>query len=264
LTSASSASKRTDEPAKRTSLSQLENLLGGETIESCPKCGARLPDEAMFCSSCGFSIGSVTPGGRPGFPSAPRAASPVWFQNFYRIRKKIVAIANQYWIENQEGQPLGYTRQKIISLKDEIRIFSDESMSSELFRVKQEQIVDTWGIWDVIDSMTGVCVGKLKRQIKSSVTSDEYLILDAAGQQLGRIVESSGRGLARRYMPGGGLVPEHVVVEFYGKEVAEIKQRFKVIGDVWEVDCSRLPPQFDRRTLLAGMVIMGALREESR
>lgn len=247
-----------------TSLSHPEDLHRGEILVSCPNCGVRLPDGARFCSSCGFSISPGAPGGQSIVAYAPRSPSPLWFQNFYRIRKKIVAIANQYWIEDREGQSLGYTRQKIISLKDDIRYFSDESMSSEVFRVKQEQIVDTWGTFGVIDSATNVCLGKLRRRIKSSVTSDEYLILDPFGQQIGRVVESSGRGLARRYMPGGGLVPEHVAVEFYGKEVAEIKQRFKVIGDVWEVDCSRLPPQFDRRTLLACMVIMGALREESR
>ena len=137
-------------------------------------------------------------------------------------------------------------------------------MSTEVFRVKQEQIVDTWGTFGILDSASGVVVGKLRRRIVSSVAKDEYQILDPSGQQIGRVAESAGRGLTRRYMPGGGLVPEHVAVEFYGKEVAEIKQRFKVIGDVWEVDCSRLPPQFDRRTLLACMVIMGALREESR
>jgi uncharacterized protein YxjI len=233
-------------------------------LVSCPRCGKILPEEARFCSSCAFPIASAGAGGPPIAAYSARSQSPIWFQNFYRIRKKIVAIANQYWIEDQEGHPLGYTRQKILSLKDDIRIFSDESMSSETFRIKQEQIVDTWGTFDVIDSATEVCVGKMRRRVKSSVTSDEYLILDPSGQQIGRVVESSGRGLARRYMPGGGLVPEHVAIEFYGKEVAEIKQRFKVIGDVWEVDCGQLPPQFDRRTLLACMLIMGALREESR
>jgi uncharacterized protein YxjI len=175
-----------------------------------------------------------------------------------------VAIANQYWIEDQEGHSLGYTKQKLIRIREDIRIYSDESMSTEIFKIKQEQIVDMWGTFAIIDSATDVCVGKLKRQAMSQIGKDEYLLLDSSGQQIGRVAESSGRGLARKYMPGGGLVPEHVTVEFYGQEVAEIKQRFKVIGDVWEVDCSRLPPQFDRRTLIATMLIMGMVERDRK
>ena len=66
--------------------------------------------------------------------------------------------------------------------------------------------------------------------------------MDAYGQAVGRIAERSGRGLMRKYVPLGGLVPEQLIVEFHGQQVAEIKQQFKVIGDIWEVDCSRIPP----------------------
>ena len=231
---------------------------------SCPKCGSQLPDGARFCSSCATPI----------MPSAAQAQatqayrqssnSLIWYQSFYRIRKKIVAIANQYWIEDQEGNSLGYTKQKLIRIKEDIRIYSDESMNTEVFRIKQEQIVDMWGTFAIIDSASDVCVGKLKRQAMSQIGKDEYLLLDPTGQQIGRVAESSGRGLARKYMPMGGLVPEHVTVEFYGQEVAQIKQLFKVLGDVWEVDCSRLPPQFDRRILLASMLIMGMVERDRK
>jgi hypothetical protein len=53
-------------------------------------------------------------------------------------------------------------------------------------------------------------------------------------------------------------------VEFYGQPVTEIKQQFKVIGDVWEVDCSRLPQQFDRRTLISCMLLMGMIERDRK
>ena len=82
------------------------------------------------------------------------------------------------------------------------------------------------------------------------------------GQQIGRVYEETGRGLVRKYLPFGGLVTERVVVELYGQPVTEIKQQFKVIGDEWDVDCSKLPPQFDRRVLLAGIIMMGMVERE--
>lgn len=224
----------------------------------CSKCGVQLVEGARFCSSCASPIPS-TPDQMPGVPPLQNKQSPIWYQNFYRIRKKVVAIANQYWIEDQQGSSLGYTKQKLLKLKEDIRVYTDESMGTELFRLQQEQIMDMWGTFAVIDSATGICVGKLKRRSMSAIGKDEYFLLDPNGQQVGRVVESAGRGLARKWIPGGGLIPEHVAVEFYGQEVAQIKQQFKIIGDIWEVDCSRVPPQFDRRTLLGCMIIMGMI-----
>lgn len=228
-------------------------------MANCPKCGVQLPEDARFCSSCASPISSAS-NPTTGAPALPQKQSPIWYQNYYRIRKKVVAIANQYWIEDQQGNSLGYTKQKLLKLKEDIRIYTDESMNTELFRLQQQQIMDMWGTFAIIDSATNICVGKLKRQaISSGLVKDEYLLLDPNGQQVGRVVESTGRGLARKWIPGGGLIPEHVAVEFNGQEVAQIRQQFKIIGDIWEVDCSRVPAQFDRRTLLGCMIMMGMI-----
>lgn len=186
----------------------------------------------------------------------------LWTSPQYKIRKKVFAIANQYWIEDGQGSRLGYTKQKMLRIREDIRIFADESMTSELFRIHQEQILDAWGTFAIVDTATNVCIGKVRRNIMSNILADEYFLLDPYGRQVGRVYEESGRGLVRKFLPLGGLVPEKVKVEFMGQQVTEIKQQFKVIGDEWDVDCSRLPPQFDRRVLLAGMILMGMVERE--
>jgi len=223
----------------------------------CNACGADNPQDAKFCALCGKTIVPY-----PGQGAAPQQAPQqpsIWYQNYYRIRKKVLAITNQYWIENVQGNVLGYTKQKMFRLKEDIRVFTDESMSQELFRIMQRQILDIWGTFAVIDSPTNVCVGMIKRSISSALLADEYYILDPNGQQIGRVIERTGRGLARKYVPLGGLIPEQVKVEFYGQQVAEIKQQFKIIGDIWELDCTFVPRQVDRRVLLAGMILMGMI-----
>jgi len=103
-----------------------------------------------------------------------------------------------------------------------------------------------------------------RQAISSGFYADEYLLLDTNGQVVGRVAERGGRGLLRKYVPGGSLVPEQLVVEFQGQPVAEIKQQFKIIGDIWEVDCSRIPPQFDRRVLLSAMLLMGMIERDRK
>jgi uncharacterized protein YxjI len=240
------------------------NTAQGEDLASCQKCGAQLPEGARFCSSCASPVSSAS-NLTTGVPALQQRQSPIWYQNYYRIRKKVVAIANQYWIEDQQGTSLGYTKQKLLKLKEDIRVYTDESMNTELFRLQQEQIMDMWGTFAILDSGTNVCVGKLKRQaVMSGLVKDEYLLLDPGGRQVGRVVESAGRGLARKWVPGGALIPEHVAVEFNGREVAQIKQQFKIIGDIWEIDCSGVPAQFDRRTLLGCMIIMGMIERQRK
>jgi uncharacterized protein YxjI len=229
-------------------------------MANCPACGTRAVEGAAFCSSCGARV-DVQMSARP----QGAANLQIWYQNFYRIRKKVIAIANQYRIEDKQGTMLGYSRQKILRIKESIKVFTDDSMTTEIFRIQQEQIVDMWGTFAVIDTATNACVGKLRREpLSSGFYVDEYHILNPNGQRIGKVAERSGRGLLRKYMPGGALVPEQLVVEFYGQPVTEIKQQFKVIGDIWEVDCTRLPPDFDRRTLIACMLLMGMIERDRK
>ncbi len=135
-------------------------------------------------------------------------------------------------------------------------------MSKELFCIKQQQIIDIWGNFAVVDSYTNADVGYLRRKgLKSSFARDEWEIYDDAQRPVGRIYESSlARALARKYLPYvGALIPEKVILELDGRPVAEINQSFKIVGDIWEIDCQNIPPDFDRRVLLSCILLMGII-----
>jgi len=191
------------------------------------------------------------------------ADKAIWFQNFYRVRKKVIAIANQYWIEDAQSKILGFSKQKLFKWKEDIRIYTDESMTRELFKIQQTQIIDTWGKFAVMDSNTNTILGYLKRSIVSEFVVDEWDVLDANGQLIGGVHEKAGRGLARRFLPGGSLIPEKMKLELNGVPVAEIDQQFKIIGDIWEMKCLNVPNYIDRRVLIAGLILM-AMIERSR
>ncbi|MEW6069460.1 MAG: hypothetical protein AB1485_02470 [Candidatus Thermoplasmatota archaeon] len=164
-----------------------------------------------------------------------------------------------------QGIFLGFSKQKILKLKEDIRIHSDENMTTELFCIKQEQIMDIWGNFAVFDSQTNTPLGYIKRKaIESGLIRDEWEIRDANQQPIGRIYEEVGMGLARKYLPGGGLIPEKVILELQGKPVTEIKQQFKIIGDIWEMDCTNVPPELDRRVLLSCILLMGMIERKHK
>ena len=193
----------------------------------------------------------------------PQGQTPtLWNQPYYKVRKKVASIATKYFIEDQKGNMLGFTKQKMMKLKEDIRIYSDKKMKQELFQIRQTQIVDAWGNYAVIDTASGQCVGNIKRKAGASMVASEYMLLDPQGQQIGRIFEEAGKGALRRFVPGGGLVPQTVHLEFGGQVCGEIKQKFKIVGDIWEVDASCVPPNMDRRVLIGAMLMMSMIERK--
>jgi hypothetical protein len=178
------------------------------------------------------------------------------------VKKKVASIATKYFIEDQKGHMIGFTKQKMMKLKEDIRIYTDKKMKTELFQIRQTQIVDAWGNYAVVDTATNQVVGNIKRSAGRSMVASEYLLCDAAGQQYGRIFEDSGKGALRRFMPGGGLIPQSVKLEFGGQVCGEIKQKFKMVGDIWETDATCVPPNLDRRVLLGAMLLMAMIERK--
>jgi len=240
----------------------------------CTNCGAQLADGASFCTQCGAKVEQQTaatpPAAAPAQPAPGQAVqtSPnmgIWFQNFYRIRKKVLTVGNKYWIEDPNGNLLAYTKQKLFKLKEDIRIYADESMSFELFHIKQEQIFDVWGTFAVIDTATNMKIGYVKRSLMSEIARDAWEFYDTNNQPIGKVYEKSlGEALVRKFIPGGGLVPETMVLEVGGQQVAEVRQQFKIIGDIWDMDCSRVPPTLDRRVLLSCLILMGCIERDRK
>ena len=238
----------------------------------CPVCGGPLMWVAQYnqwwCGQCkqyrapgpAAAPAAATPMGAQAQPATHAPVPSLWTQNFYRIRKKVLALTGQYWIEDANGAQLGYSKQKMLKLKEDIRVFSDESMNRELFQIRQQQIMDIWGTFGVIDSGTNAPLGYVRRKaVMSSFVADEWEMRDPYNNLVGEIKEGTGRGLARKYLPGGGLIPEKLTMTLGGQPVAYINQQFKIIGDIWEIQCQNLPATFDRRVFLGGVILMGMI-----
>ena len=191
--------------------------------------------------------------------------SEIWHQNYYRVRKKVLALGSKYWIEDSQGRILGFTAQKLFKLKEDIRVYTDEKKTRELLIIKQAQIVDLWGTFNVIDAESGQILGYIKRKfLKSTFLADEWGVYDAGNNLIGEIKENAGRGLARKYLPGGGLIPEKMVMYNGNVPVVEINQKFKIIGDIWEMQCLDVPNYIDRRVILAGVILMAMIERKNK
>ncbi|MDB5185338.1 MAG: hypothetical protein JWN38_1146 [Candidatus Saccharibacteria bacterium] len=108
-------------------------------------------------------------------------------------------------------EALGIIKMKAWKLREDIRLYRDDSLQQELLRISARQIIDFGATYDVFDSAQGQPLFSLRRKgLKSTFVRDHWDLLDAHGGVFGNVQEtSSGLALARRWLevlPFGDII----------------------------------------------------------
>lgn len=135
-------------------------------------------------------------------PATVDYSDPVYHQNQYVIRRKVFKILGAaFHIYDLSGKLAFYSKQKAFKLKEDIRIYGDTAMTSELLRIRARGVIDLGMTYDVIDSTTDQVVGSLRRKGLKSILRDSWVIQDVNDQEIGTIEEESGAlALLRRFL----------------------------------------------------------------
>jgi hypothetical protein len=145
----------------------------------------------------------------------------------YTIRRKILTLLGaKFHIYNEAGELIGFSKQKAFKLKEDIRIYTDESMKDERLVISARSIIDFSAAYDVVDSRTGDTVGVLRRKGWSSIFRDSWEVLDEDERSIGKIQEDSAfMAMIRRFLTN--LVPQSFHLEAEdGEEYATFKTHF--------------------------------------
>lgn len=147
----------------------------------------------------------------------------------YTIRRKILTIFGaKFHIYDANRKLLGYSEQKAFKLKEDIRIYTDETRTNERVVIKARQIIDFGAAFDVIDSKQQQKVGALKRKGWTSIVRDSWIVMDADDREAGMIQEDSlTMAMIRRFLPLGNLIPQRYHLQGTdGTELASFRQHF--------------------------------------
>jgi len=178
----------------------------------------------------------------------------------YLFRRKVLKLAGgEFRIYDPHGKLALFSRQKAFKLKEDIRAYSDESMTNELLTIKARQIVDFGATYDVVDAQSGEAVGALRRKGLKSMLRDEWLLLDPQGQEIGVVQEDSAiKALFRRFM--SSLLPPKYNVRVGGKQVATFKRYFNPFVLKYTLDLSHdYDRRLDRRLAIAAGILLCAI-----
>ena len=106
----------------------------------------------------------------------------------YTIRRKVFSVlGNKFHIYDGEENLVGYSKMKAFKLKEDIRIFRDESMEEEWLKIAARSIIDFGASYDITDSKTGETLGALRRKGLKSLFRDSWEVLDADGGLVGKV-----------------------------------------------------------------------------
>lgn len=183
-------------------------------------------------------------------------------QSKYFVRKKFWKIFGgeiRIYDEN-ESQLLCFVKQKAFKLKEDIRVYSDESMNQEVLLIAARSIIDFGASYDVTDSATKQRVGTLRRKLLKSMLRDSWQILNSQEQEIGEVKEDSMLlALLRRFI-SGPWVPQSYDITVGNTTVGTVKQTFNPFVPRFRVDFSMDTNQtLDRRLGIASVVLLGII-----
>ncbi|AIQ73435.1 MULTISPECIES: hypothetical protein [Paenibacillus] len=177
----------------------------------------------------------------------------------YIIRKKVFSIMGaKLHIFDSSEQLVLYSQMKAFKLKEDIALYTDESMQKELLRIKARSVVDFSATYDVHDTESGEHIGAFRRKGLKSILKDEWIILDRHDQEIGKIKEdSTAMALLRRFI---AIIPQKYNIEMDDTTIPAFKQNFnpfvtKIMADFSEDRKGKL----DRRLGLAAGILLCAV-----
>jgi uncharacterized protein YxjI len=183
----------------------------------------------------------------------------------FEIEQLIRPMVNLYRISSPGG-PVAFVRQKRMAIKEDIRFFTREDESEELFRIKARSMMEFGGRYDVT-AADGEKIGVLEKVFAKSLLRSTWRLLDANEQELAVVQERSMlAAIVRRVIdavPYGDFIP--IVFHFTidtadGRHMGDFTRAWGV-RDRYTLELSGDPDKsIDRRLALALAIALDALQ----
>ena len=147
--------------------------------------------------------------------------------NRYELKRKLFKLVGaDFRIYDGVGSLVMFSHQKGFRLKEDIRVYTDETKQRESLVITARQIIDFSAAYDVWDPAVQKRVGALKRKGWKSILRDEWIVMDADDREIAVVIEDSALlALLRRFLTA--LIPQNYDMLVNGtQQVADYKQHW--------------------------------------
>jgi uncharacterized protein YxjI len=185
--------------------------------------------------------------------------------NRFEIEQLIRPMVNLYRISSPGG-PVAFVRQKRMAMKEDIRFFSREDETEELFRIKARSLMEFGGRYDVT-AADGEKIGVLEKVFSKSLFRSTWRVYDLHGQVVAVVQERSiVAAIVRRVIdvvPYGDFIPIVFHFEIHSADGGHVGDFTRAWGvrDKYTLTLNCDPEQrLDRRLALALAIALDALQ----
>jgi hypothetical protein len=183
---------------------------------------------------------------------------------------KIATIGTRVRVVDAAGRQIAYLRKKKFRLKEDVRIYEDESQERELYRIRADRVVD-FGASYAVSGPDGRPLGAIRQRGVRSIWKSSYEVSGPNGKTIGVIHEENPfvkvlDGLAEA-VPfadslGGLFFNPAYLVDLGGETVLRMQKERSVFESRFRLD--RLSDLSEEEDLLLASLMMVLLLERDR
>jgi uncharacterized protein YxjI len=181
----------------------------------------------------------------------------------YTIRRQVLKIFGAgFHIYDASGAVVGYCKQKAFRVREDLRIYTDDTCTEELLVISTRSVWDISGVYSV-SLKSGDVIGAFRRHGVRSMVRDKWTVLGPDGQTIGEAHEDSAfKGLLRRsHDLFAAIIPQtfHITASD-GREVATYRTHMNPFVHRISVTIhAEEDEHFDDLLLLAGGCLLIAI-----
>jgi uncharacterized protein YxjI len=186
---------------------------------------------------------------------------------------KITTLSNDFVISDNLENTIGYVRSKIFKLKDDVLVYTNESKTKELYRIKANQWIDFNASYTINDLANNTKIGRLSRKGMRSFWRASYEIYDQDENKKFHISEKNPWvkiwdsifndipviGVFTGYV----FNPSYVVKDNNGKEIFELKKMPSLFGRRFQLNRIAMTNSQDETNIVLSLMMM-VLLERNR
>ncbi len=191
---------------------------------------------------------------QPGYLSA----DPFVHHRFTIKRPWLSFLGRKLYVHGPDDQVVMFVRHKLLTLRDEWNVFSDDTERVALLRVKARQALAMNVITDVFDASSGQAVGAVRNRGLKSLLRDTWELLGEGDRPVGQFVEDSN-ALLRRFIP---MMLGHWHMAVDGQPVARLDQQWRWFAKEFTLEITA-PGKVDSKLVL-GCALLALMREMAR
>ena len=180
----------------------------------------------------------------------------------FTVRRKVLKILGaSFHVFDESGQVVAYCQQKAFKLREDIRLFTDETKTETLLTMKARSVID-FGVTFDITLPSGASIGSLRRKGLKSMFRDSWLLYSPEGVELATMREDSGAmAILRRLHDAFALLsPQKFrITKHDGTHVATLRTHFNLFVYRLGVSIHVEDEEVDELMVLASACLIAAI-----